>query len=224
MFRRLILKNQRNLSFSSSSSSSSRISPTYYQARSISATCRLDGQWMDKIKGVFTGQKTRPDTQKTPEVSSESFTLLKFADEMKMARMAGSFKKFIVGRSSEATFADAFEKQEAIIRYLGSFDTTGENLQISQKQSAAKHCNCTIAEVENALAKFVWAKDAHKKIEKLKEEGKPIPTNMAEVQKLMGSTPLDLARSNLAKSGQISRNALCPCGSKKRYKRCCGKD
>lgn len=35
----------------------------------------------------------------------------------------------------------------------------------------------------------------------------------------MGSTPLDLGRSNLAKSGQISRNALCPCGSGKRYKR-----
>lgn len=35
----------------------------------------------------------------------------------------------------------------------------------------------------------------------------------------MGSTPLDIARSNLAKSGQISRNAPCPCGSKKRYKR-----
>ncbi|RWW07369.1 hypothetical protein BHE74_00030234, partial [Ensete ventricosum] len=40
-----------------------------------------------------------------------------------------------------------------------------------------------------------------------------------EVQKLMGSTPLDLGRSNMAKSGQISRNALCPCGSGKRYKR-----
>lgn len=30
---------------------------------------------------------------------------------------------------------------------------------------------------------------------------------------------MDIARSNLAKSGQISRNAFCPCGSKKRYKR-----
>ncbi|CAN7107823.1 unnamed protein product [Brassica rapa subsp. narinosa] len=27
------------------------------------------------------------------------------------------------------------------------------------------------------------------------------------------------ARSNLAKSGQISRNAFCPCGSRKRYKK-----
>jgi hypothetical protein len=35
----------------------------------------------------------------------------------------------------------------------------------------------------------------------------------------MGSTPVDVGRTNLAKSGQISRNALCPCGSKKRYKR-----
>ncbi|GKV40404.1 hypothetical protein SLEP1_g48056 [Rubroshorea leprosula] len=61
-------------------------------------------------------------------------------------------------------------------------------------------------------------------MEKLKEEGKPLPKSMGEVQKLMGSTPLDLARSNLAKSGQISRNAPCPCGSQKRYKRCCGKD
>lgn len=133
-------------------------------------------------------------------------------------------KQYVVGRGSEATFADAFEKHEAIIRYLGGFDPCGENIQSGQKEEAARVCNCTIAEVENALSKFTWAKEAQKKMEKLKEEGKPMPKNMAEIQKLMGSTPLDLARSNLAKSGQISRNALCPCGSKKRYKRCCGKD
>lgn len=56
-----------------------------------------------------------------------------------------------------------------------------QNLQSSQKQSAAQHCNCTIADVENALAKFTWAKEAHKKIEKLKQEGKPMPKNLAEV-------------------------------------------
>jgi len=36
---------------------------------------------------------------------------------------------------------------------------------------------------------------------------------------MVGTNPMDIARSNLAKSGQVSRNALCPCGSKKRYKR-----
>ncbi|EOY11177.1 Uncharacterized protein TCM_026433 isoform 3 [Theobroma cacao] len=191
------------------------------QHRSIFTTSPVHASWMDSIKGVFTGKKTSTDDPKT---SAESFTLLRFADELKNARKLGTFKQYIVGRSSEATFADAFEKQEAIIRYLGGCDPTGENLQTSQKKEAAKQCDCTIADVENALAKFTWAKEAHKKMAKLKAEGKPMPKSIAEVQKLMGSTPLDLARSNMAKSGQISRNALCPCGSKKRYKRCCGKD
>lgn len=51
---------------------------------------------------------------------------LGFADELKNARRLGKFKQYIVGRSSEATFADAFEKQEAVIRYLGALDATGE--------------------------------------------------------------------------------------------------
>ncbi|PPD67724.1 hypothetical protein GOBAR_DD35404 [Gossypium barbadense] len=78
---------------------------------------------------------------------------------------------------------------------------------------------CTLLDVENALAKFTWAKEVHKKMVKLKEEGKPMLKNFAEVQKLMGSTPLDLAKFNKVKSGEMSRNAPCPCGSKKRYKR-----
>ncbi|GFY90635.1 hypothetical protein Acr_07g0008320 [Actinidia rufa] len=209
---------QRILFFATTSAPSihchGHVSPS--QHRWIFSTSQLDGSWMDKIKGVITGKKQEP-SQATP--SPQSFTLLQFAEEMKNARKLGTFKQYLVGRSSEATFADAFEKQEAIIRYLGGFDATGENLQSSQKQEAAKQCNCTIADVENALAKFTWAKEAHKKVEQLKAEGKPMPKSLAEVQKLMGSTPLDLARSNLAKSGQISRNALCPCGSKKRYKR-----
>ncbi|KAG9151790.1 hypothetical protein Leryth_002069 [Lithospermum erythrorhizon] len=144
---------------------------------------------------------------------------VEFAEQLGKARKLGTFKQYIVGRSSEATFADAFEKQEAILRYLGGFDPNGENILTTQKQEAAKKCNSTIAEVENALAKYTWAKEAQRKLEKLKEEGKPMPTNMAEVQKLMGNTPMDVAQANMAKSGQISRNALCPCGSKKRYKK-----
>ncbi|OIS97306.1 PREDICTED: uncharacterized protein LOC109234573 isoform X2 [Nicotiana attenuata] len=201
--------------FYSNSASNSR--------RWISSTTQLHASsWMDKIKGAFTGgQKTSSE----PELpTSQSFTLPRFADELSKARKLGTLKQYIVGRSSEATFADAFEKQESIIRYLGALDPTGENLQPIQKQEAAKHCKCTIADVENTLAKFTWAKEAQTKLEKMKEEGKPMPKNMAEVQKLMGSSPMDVARSNLAKSGHISRNAFCPCGSKKRYKRCCGKD
>ncbi|KVI08547.1 uncharacterized protein LOC112501335 [Cynara cardunculus var. scolymus] len=186
----------------------------------ISTTIHLNQSWMNKIKGAFSGQK--PTSPTNEDVTAESFTLPRFADELQRAQKLGTFKQYIVGRSSEATYADAFGKQEAIIRFLGGLDPTGENLLPSQKQEAAKQCNCTIADVENTLAKFSWAKEAQKKIEKLKDEGKPMPKSINEVQKLMGSTPMDVAKSSMAKSGQISRNALCPCGSKKRYKRCCG--
>uniref|UniRef100_A0A804R3Y6 Protein translocase subunit SecA n=1 Tax=Zea mays TaxID=4577 RepID=A0A804R3Y6_MAIZE len=178
-------------------------------SRGIASTPHLSSfGWFDKIKSTITGKK--------PEEASEasSFTLIQFADTMEKARKLGTFKNFVAGRASE--------KHSAVLRYLGAIDPTGENLRNTDKINATKHCNCTIADVEHILAKYTWAKEAQKKIAKLKEEGKPLPKSFNEVQNLMGSTPVDVGRSNLAKSGQISRNAFCPCGSKKRYKRCCG--
>ncbi|CAL5052522.1 unnamed protein product [Urochloa decumbens] len=185
--------------------------------RGISSTPHLASLgWFDKIKSTFTGKK--------PDAASEadSFTLIKFADSIEMARKVGKLKNFVSGRVSEATAVSAFEKHSSVLRYLGGIDPTGEKLQNSDKINATKHCNCTIAEVEHILAKYTWAKEAQKKLVKLKEEGKPLPKSFNEIQNLMGSTPTGIGQSNLAKSGQISRNALCPCGSKKRYKRCCG--
>lgn len=49
-----------------------------------------------------------------------------FADELAKARKLGTLKQYVVGRSSEATFADAFEKQESILRFLANFDPNGE--------------------------------------------------------------------------------------------------
>ncbi|KAJ3694749.1 hypothetical protein LUZ60_000126 [Juncus effusus] len=184
-------------------------------SRSIASSRPLESAgWFDKIKGAITGKK--------PESTPDSFSLTDFADQMDKAKKLGAFKDFVVGRCSEATITDAFQKHSAILRYLGSIDPTGENLTNIHKNEATKHCNCTITDVEHILAKYSWAKEAQKKIEKLKEEGKPLPTSFNEVQKLVGKTPLEVGRSNLAKTGQISRNAICPCGSRKRYKRCCG--
>lgn len=189
----------------------------YSHSRSISSTPHLRSiGWVDKIKGVITGKPTESSS------SSSSFSLNDFADQMDKAKKLGMLKNFEVGRCSEATISESFKKQSAILRYLGSVDPTAENLKSSHKQDATVHCGCTISEVENALAKYTWAKEAQKKMDKLKEEGKPIPTSFSEVQKLMGSTPLDVARSNLAQSGKLGRNAPCSCGSGKKFKRCCG--
>lgn len=60
------------------------------------------------------------------DVNEGTCWISEFADELKKARTVGSFTKFVVGRSSAATFTDAFKKQEAIIRYLASCDPSGE--------------------------------------------------------------------------------------------------
>ena len=71
-------------------------------------------------------KKTKPNfTTEMAKLSMRAFIEI-FADELKNARRLGAFKKYMVGRSSEVTFTDAFEKQEAIIRYLGGCDPTGE--------------------------------------------------------------------------------------------------
>lgn len=47
------------------------------QHRWISTTPPLQNSWMDKIKGVFTGQKTSSPDATSASTSSESFTLLR---------------------------------------------------------------------------------------------------------------------------------------------------
>jgi hypothetical protein len=56
-----------------------------------------------------------------------------------------------------------------------------QKLKPSDKINATTHCNCTIADVEHILAKYTWAKEAQKKIVKLKEEGKSLPKTFGEV-------------------------------------------
>ncbi|XP_057871739.2 uncharacterized protein LOC131078101 [Cryptomeria japonica] len=193
--------------------------------RSIS-TSSLKNSWLDKIKGYIPGLKKSEDQPAQPAAAPyvpPSFSLENYADELKKARKMGALEQFAKGRSGQVTMSEAIQKQEAIIRALASYDSTGEHLEAKHKVDAAKRCNCTMVDVENALSKFTWAKAAQKKIDKLKEEGKPMPKNLAEVQKLVGSSPIDIANSALAKPGKISRNANCPCGSMKKYKKCCGK-
>jgi hypothetical protein len=74
--------------------------------------------------------------------------------------------------------------------------------------------------VEDVVAKYEWAKEANRRVMKLKEEGKPLPKSLDEVEAMMGGRWSAAASVNLAKTGQLSRNAACPCGSGKKYKRC----
>ncbi|GAB2210583.1 hypothetical protein Drorol1_Dr00015851, partial [Drosera rotundifolia] len=84
----------------------------------------------------------------------------------------GQGKKRMNSRTSTAQHEDVIWRT----MYLSGINQ--QNLKISQKQEATKQCNCTIDDIENTLAKFMWAKEAQSKMQKLQEEGKPLPKSM----------------------------------------------
>lgn len=77
-----ILTNKFPTTFSFFTSSSSTLNYRHLtpsQHRLISSTSQLHNSWVDKVKGVFTGQqkKTTTGPEGGPQISSEAFTLLR---------------------------------------------------------------------------------------------------------------------------------------------------
>ncbi|CAM6036584.1 unnamed protein product [Sphagnum compactum] len=183
--------------------------------------------WFQKLKGVFTG-KTSPGgsaqvAQESATVSQQDLTMENFADELKKARQFGSLTTFGRGlpRGGEMSAVKSLERQEGILRALARRDPV--RVAGQHKAEVAAECGCTVRDVEDVVAKYEWAKEANRRVMKLKEEGKPLPKSLDEVEAMMGGRWSAAASVNLAKTGQLSRNAACPCGSGKKYKRCCGK-
>ncbi|KAI3838258.1 hypothetical protein MKW92_019729 [Papaver armeniacum] len=135
----------------------------------------------DKIRRAMA--KDPINTQANPH----SFTLL-------MLEKHCNISSSEVGRISDE-IACRFIKARIINSGSWMFDNTGENLKASQKKEAAKECNCTLGEVENVLGRFRWIKEARKKMDKLKGKETSAPEH-DQIQKLMGSTAVDFARSN----------------------------
>lgn len=49
------------------------------------------------------------------------------------------------------------------------------------KAEVATEWGCTVRDVDAVLAKYEWAKEANRRVMKLKEEGKPLPKSLDEV-------------------------------------------
>ncbi|XP_059285126.1 uncharacterized protein LOC132038480 [Lycium ferocissimum] len=62
-------------------------------------------------------------------------------------------------------------------------DQLGQQLKAESSNNSKARGSKTlqvVSDVENTFAKFTWAKEAQKNIENLKEEGKPMPKNLAD--------------------------------------------
>lgn len=122
--------------------------------------------------------------------------------------------------------------------HLDRFDSTA-------RQRVASTVGCTLAQVDDCIARYLWVKNMGAKMAQLKREGKPLPTSIEEMERAVGnwrsfksagsgetggaSHPIP-AHATSPKDGrpcglagyEVSRNTRCPL-TKKSYKNCCGK-
>lgn len=134
--------------------------------------------------------------------------------------------------------------------------TPEEKQNLDRFDSTARHrvagtVGCTLAQVDDCIARYLWVKSMGVKLAQLKREGKPLPTSIEEIEKTVGNwrtyknasgrggemgrsvagnNHLVPADATFPKDGrpcglaghEVGRNTRCPL-TKKAYKNCCGK-
>eukprot|EP00245_Coleochaete_scutata_P013624 TRINITY_DN5606_c0_g1_i1.p1 TRINITY_DN5606_c0_g1~~TRINITY_DN5606_c0_g1_i1.p1 ORF type:complete len:260 (+),score=46.92 TRINITY_DN5606_c0_g1_i1:131-910(+) len=172
--------------------------------------------FFERMKSVFKREAKTED----PE---DSFDMNNFLKQLRDAQRLGSLASFGRGlpRGGEKVVAQSLKQQEAIVLAMNDEERADPNsLTAEGKARVAKACGCKVVDVDILLQKYDWMKRASRKMVALKKEGKPIPKTMEEVEALMGEKWVPSQRPS--DGSPPSRNGPCPCGSGKRYKRCCG--
>ncbi|KAK9808757.1 hypothetical protein WJX72_003095 [[Myrmecia] bisecta] len=145
------------------------------------------GSWMpswlkSRLPGVLGG------TREYDEL--EDLDLDKFAKTLKQARQLGSLTGFVSGSSqiNDPMAKGNLRMYESIVGAM----TTEEKHDLrtfgpASKQRVAAAAGCTVAQVDDCLAKYQWMKTMTSRVAKLKKEGKPIPKTVEEVEQQLGN-------------------------------------
>ncbi|GJP81722.1 hypothetical protein CLOP_g11859 [Closterium sp. NIES-67] len=138
----------------------------------------------------------------------------------------------------------------ALVAYAADVNSADEHLYIPfrVRERIARETGSSTHEVDNLINKYEWFKEAAARIEAQEEQGKPVPRSFAEIERMMGGAWFSnnatarpggrggsgsaaaagaaAGAAGSAATGVASeapaRNSPCPCGSGRRYKRCCG--
>ncbi|CAI5466256.1 unnamed protein product [Closterium sp. Yama58-4] len=168
--------------------------------------------------------------------------LTEFANQLKRARQFGQLTTFgkSLPKGGQSVVTNSLRKQEvitlALAAYAAEAKLADERLSIpfSVRQRVASETGSTMGEIDMLLAKYEWFAEAANRMQALQDEGKPLPRSFAEIEQMMGGpwSPPKKGAGSGASSGSAggagsaaaapARNSPCPCGSGKRYKRCCG--
>ena len=66
---------------------------------------------------------------------------------------------------------------------LSSFGVAG-------RQRVAEAAGCTVAQVDDCVAKYLWMRQMLAAVAKAKREGKPVPSNIQDMEQSLGAPPV----------------------------------
>jgi hypothetical protein len=216
--------------------------------RSYSAAADDDGQrgsswvpsWMkSKLPAALGG--TKP---------IEDLTMDTFASSLKQARRLGGISGFVHGTSAgnDPTAQGTMRLFEGIIAQMeaGEKEDLG-TFGPAQRQRVAAAAGCTLAQVDDCIARYSWMRATTARMAQLQREGKAMPKSVGEVESMLGTWrdykttgpsgdggggdgPGAVPRSQRSAKGQpcplagqqVGKSTKCPL-TRKAFKACCGK-
>lgn len=177
-----------------------------------------------------------------------------FASSIKQARRLGGLTGWAGGTASAGDPAaqGTLRLFENIIGAMKKEER--EDLSLfgpAERRRAAADAGCTVSQVDDCIARYLWMRNMTAKMAQLRREGKEMPKSIDEVERMLGSwrqhkseapvsdgtrgaagsdgrilVPLDAVAKdgkNCALAGsEVGRNTKCP-ATKKAYKSCCGR-
>lgn len=170
-----------------------------------------------------------------------------YASSLKQARRLGGLSGFVHGSSNgkDPTAQGTLRLYEAIIGAM----QPAERADVAQfgqaeRQRVAQEVGCSLAQVEDCMARYLWMRAMTSRLAQLKREGKPMPTSVGELESMLGTWQqykADRPGQGGDRSGFAALNATGPGGvpcplaglqvgkntkctlTRKAYKACCGR-
>lgn len=147
--------------------------------------------------------------------SSEELTVDEYVRQLRQAKRAGT-----AGQGKVAQ--EALEQQASVMDQLSKAERAAleregvEGVPEGRRGEVAERFGVPVSSVDEALWRFATLRSATAKMERMRRRGERAPQTQEEVADFISreqhSTPFP---------SSPSRNSLCPCGSGRRYKRCC---
>lgn len=122
---------------------------------------------------------------------TEELTLDKFASTLRQARRLGSVTSYLpgAGKLSDPVQNANLLQYERIIEAMSAEDKADPSrLGAAARQRVAQASDCTVAQVDDCLAKWQWMRTMLARVQEAKRQGKPLPDSIEDMERTVGGT------------------------------------